>query len=693
MACLHRLFGAVLWIVLCSAGATLQAQTRGVSIDAARANADSLELGRYHALIIGNNEHEHLPNLQTAISDASAVAEVLRLKYGFREVRLRLNATRADILLSLNRYRRELEPDDRLLIYYAGHGHLDRESEEGYWLPVDAETENPLNWVSNSHLTNTLKAIRARHVLVVADSCYSGALTRGKEPASQGDNRDRLAWLTRISGKRARTALVSGGLEPVVDGGRNGHSVFASAFLDVLRDNDRLLDGQGLFDLLKGRVVVNAAQTPKYGNIRFAHHEGGDFIFAPVDAVAKRRPVAAPPVPGAGAAEATARCMLVWQEIAGSPVRADFEAYLAAYPDCPMAPIARARLAALAPDGDAGRTVGGTTMRTLKNTNVRAGPGVATARLDTLLAGSAVDVTGRAGEGRWLRVRLADGRRGYILASLLGDIETEAPVSSVPRSKLAVGLAAPRYPVGSSFNDCEGCPEMVVIPAGRFSMGSPADEAERDADEGPVHGVRIAEPLAVGKYEVSFEEWDRCVDAGGCDGYRPDDAGDGRGRRPVTHVSWEDARAYVDWLSRHSGQPYRLLSEAEWEYAARAGTTTAYHTGVKITAAQASFGGTVQAPRPVGSYPANAFGVHDAHGNVWEWVQDCYRGDYVAAPADGRAKEAEDCTVRVLRGGSWNEPQWGVRAATRAGFTSAIRVRSFGFRVARSLPRQATAAQ
>jgi formylglycine-generating enzyme required for sulfatase activity len=177
---------------------------------------------------------------------------------------------------------------------------------------------------------------------------------------------------------------------------------------------------------------------------------------------------------------------------------------------------------------------------------------------------------------------------------------------------------------------------MVALPGGTFLMGSPEGEEGRDADEGPQHEVTIRS-FAIGKYEVTFEEWDACVAAGGCNGYQPDDRGWGRGRRPVINVSWDDAQAYMAWLAEATGKPYRLPSEAEWEYATRAGTTTRYAFGDEITEKEANFGGTVGKTTEVGSYPANAWGLHDIHGNVVEWVEDIWHNSYQGAPADGSA--------------------------------------------------------
>ena len=232
-------------------------------------------------------------------------------------------------------------------------------------------------------------------------------------------------------------------------------------------------------------------------------------------------------------------------------------------------------------------------------------------------------------------------------------------------------------------------PEMVVIPAGSFRMGCVSGE-NCDDDELPVHEVTIPEAFAVSVYAVTFAQWDACVLGGGCGGYRPDDEGWGRGTRPVIYVSWDDAQEYVGWLSRQTGEVYRLLSESEWEYVARAGSSTAYSWGNAIGNNRANCDGCgsqwdFSQTAPVGSFQANAFGVHDMHGNVWEWVEDCWNDSYAGAPSDGSAWRSGDCGLRVLRGGSWYLDPWFLRSAGRFGSSSGFRISSDGFRVARTL--------
>ena len=229
---------------------------------------------------------------------------------------------------------------------------------------------------------------------------------------------------------------------------------------------------------------------------------------------------------------------------------------------------------------------------------------------------------------------------------------------------------------------------MIFIPAGEFTMGSPAAEQGRDPNEGPQHRVTIAKPFAVSKYDVTYADWDACVSVGACP--KVTNTGFGRDTRPVINVNWDDAQTYVAWLSKMTGQPYRLLTEAEWEYAARAGTTTAYYWGDDIGKGNANCNGCgsqwdAKQTSPVGSFAANQFGLYDMAGNVLQWSQDCYRGNYDGAPTDGSAWTSGGCSNRVVRGGSWgNSPQL-LRSAVRYRGPSVGRSSALGFRVGRTL--------
>lgn len=237
-------------------------------------------------------------------------------------------------------------------------------------------------------------------------------------------------------------------------------------------------------------------------------------------------------------------------------------------------------------------------------------------------------------------------------------------------------------PPGTVFRDLPFAPEMVVIPPGSFMMGSP--EGEGGDAEKPLHKVTIAKAFAAGRFPVTFEEWDAFA-ASDPEVRRPSDEDWGRGRRPVINVSWNDAKAYVAWLNKQvAGAPYRLLSEAEWEYCCRAGTTTPYATGDEITRQQAQFGSSQTVE--VGSFEANSFGLHDMHGNVWEWVEDIWHDSYVGAPGQGDAWiKGGDNAQRVVRGGSWLVNPWYLRCANRDWDGPEDRNFFLGFRVARTV--------
>jgi formylglycine-generating enzyme required for sulfatase activity len=319
------------------------------------------------------------------------------------------------------------------------------------------------------------------------------------------------------------------------------------------------------------------------------------------------------------------------------------------------------------------------------------------------------------------------------------------------------------------FEECDKCPEMIVVPAGSFTMGSPPSELGRDTDEGPQRSVTIGKPFAVGRFAVTFDEWDACVADGGCtiepapyqlklkqaaedraraalkeaeaefdretelvrlsvaskaaldyatanrnsaaaklkqaqvdtaqaalNGYKPSDNGWGRGRRPVINVSWDHAKAYVAWLSRKTGKSYRLLSEAEREYVTRASTTTPFWWGAAISTSQANYDGAFtygggsrgesrEKTAPVDTFQPNAWGLFQVHGNVWEWVEDCYHDSYADAASDGSAWVSGDCSRRVVRGGSWHNDPGRLRSAVRYWGPTGSWGDYLGIRVARTL--------
>ena len=250
------------------------------------------------------------------------------------------------------------------------------------------------------------------------------------------------------------------------------------------------------------------------------------------------------------------------------------------------------------------------------------------------------------------------------------------------------------------FKECSVCPEMVVVPSGEFIMGAPESEPGSEDNERPPHKVTIAKPFAVGRFAVTFEEWDACIADHGCRNYRPPDRW-GRGRQPAINLWWDDARAYAKWLSDKTGKPYRLLSEAEREYVTRAGTSTPFWWGSSISTDQANFDGSFAYPPlgssptgeyrgrtvPVDSFMPNPWGLYQVHGNVYEWVEDCWHNNYTGAPTDGSPWTIVDCARHILRGGAWNFAPWQLRSGDRGAVASAVNLLPVGVRVARTIDR------
>ncbi len=507
----------------------------------------------YYALVIGNDDYDTYPKLNTAIRDARAIADILRDKYRF-SVKTLLNVTRERYVNALAEYRHQLGENDSLLIYYAGHGILDEEEDQAYWLPVDAQKNNFAKRISNATTISLINALPAQHVLLISDSCFSGKLTRG---VTMGIQRMDYA---RLSQSRSRSVITSGGLEPVEDG-TGKHSVFAKSLLSILAQNSTFIDATTLFSKLRRKVVLNSDQTPEFSDIRKAGHEGGEFVFSAENNLT---------------------------DVSLNNFSLNFYS---------MEP------------------------PTYKNEKV-------------------------------------------------------TPESTMFESTI-FSDTLPEGDIG---------PEMIVIPQGQYMMGDLAGVGYDS--ETPLRQVKLNYVFALSRYEVTFSQYDKFAKATGQP--LPDSANWGRGDRPVINVSWNDAKQYAQWLSSQTNKHYRLPSEAEWEYAARAGTSTLYPWGNSVGSNQANCRGCQSTwdnkkTASVGSFKENRYGLHDMLGNVFEWTSDCWNPAYNGAPRDGSAWEQGDCSKRVIRGGAWNHDVQDVRPALRHKESVDAREPSYGFRLAVSM--------
>ena len=557
------------------------------------------------ALVIGNDAYATLPDLNNARADARGMAAKLK-SMGF-EVILKLDASRRDFGRAVTDFEGRLASAEVGLVFYAGHG---IQANGRNWLipsnaEIEAEEDLEFEGIDSNRLLESMKRAGSPLNIVILDACRDNPLPKRSRSAARG-----LAIAHVPTGIKGTAIVYSAAPgQTAEDGDPGGNGVFTGALLAVLDE-----PGLKLEDVFKRTAARVARRTGGKQKPWINSSVTEDFYFRP-------GAQAAAPAPTTGGVD---KETLFWQSIQASDDPTMFEAYLEQYPTGAFAPLARAKVRALQGRQTAALTAPPSAFEVTpldeelvaaKNTNVRAEPATDARKLTTLRAGANVAVTGRTTHqgATWYRVALAGVGVGYVFGNLLREAPTVAPAPVRP----AVGVYPGRYEPGDTFRDCADCPEMVVVPAGSFRMGD-LNGGGAD-DEKPVHTVTIGEAFAVGKYEVTFAEWDACVAAGGCNGRRSVDAGWGRSRRPVINVSWDDAKRYVSWLSSRTGRRYRLLSEAEWEYAARAGTTTKWSCGSSegcLNAVAWYSANSGNRTFPVGAKVANAFGLYDMHGNV-----------------------------------------------------------------------------
>ena len=692
------------------------------------------------AVIVGNRDYKHTDDVRFAHRDAEAfrtyAVEFLGLDpkriIDLRDVPL---TRMIEVFGNERDFRgaiwRRLDGAGRsdVVVFYSGHGAPGLRDKRGYLVPVDAKPDSVelSGYLIDVLYANLGKLKKARSVAVYLDACFSGDSQTGMLVKNASPVRY-VAALPKEVGRRVTVLTAASGKEVASWDKKARHGLFTRHLLDALYgDGDGDDDGRVTAEEAKAYLDrhMTAAARQVHGREQTASFRGSKEVVLSRARFVRRSRRRAEPENRKVVEEKIAKApnppdvekevvldrkkkVLVQRGLAslglykgfmdgafGPKTRESIRSWQKAKGYEETGRLTREQADALvsagksgrrAPSGEAEREFWASVKESQSPSDLDAYLKAYPEGEYAVLARFRRDKLVGLDDGSYARARSAGTAESY--GEYLSSYPSGRHVEAARRAREKVERALLRP--GRVFRDCPECPEMVVVPAGSFMMGSAPDEEGRDNDEGPVHRVTIEKPFAVGKYEVMFAEWDACVADGGCGGHRPGDKGWGRGRRPVINVSWNNAKAYVRWLSDKTGKPYRLLSEAEWEYAARAGTTTRYNWGDDIGRNRANCDGCGsgwdnEQTAPVGSFPANGFGLYDLHGNVWEWVEDCRNPSYAGAPADGSARINGDCSSHVLRGGSWyNEPK-NVRVALRISYATESRSYSHGFRVARTL--------
>lgn len=587
------------------------------------------------ALIVGNSAYVNIPRLENPRNDAKLIADTLRT-LGFTLVggNAQLDLDKEGLDRAVQEFGGQLQGADVALFYYAGHGVGIRGT--NFLVPVSAnpirEADVDFQMLDSNLVLRQMEGAGAKLNIVILDACRNNPFSgRGLRSSNSG-----LSQMQAPEGTMISFATQPGN---VALDGTDGNSPYTTALAAAMRkpglDIFRTFNEVGL--------AVSAATGGAQKPFLTSSPIQGEFFFGPPNPAAQAAvaAIAAPSQPDLA--------LQAWSVIQNSTSVAVIEDFIRQFSATPYGSMARARLDELR-----------------KSQIAAAAPQVAAAPSAPPIA-----------------VQPAPPQS---VPSATAGLIQPAPIATSPPQNQE-RLLRPK----DVFRDCDVCPEMIVVPAGTFTMGSPPSEKGRTGDEGPEHLVAFARPFAVGKFSVTFGEWDACVAGGGCNGYRPGDLDWGRDRQPVININWNDAKAYVAWLSRKTGKPYRLLTESEREYVTRAGTRSAYWTGPVIAGSQANYNATAQngpylrRSLPVDSYAPNAWGLYQVHGNIEEWTEDCYSENYNVSPTDGSPWVQSDCRFRVVRGGSWAYRPVALRSADRAQYLPTYRGDTVGLRVARAL--------
>ncbi len=672
-------------------------------------------LGNYKALIIGIDTYPDasIPNLKTATNDATTIAKVLSDKYGFTtNVLLNKKATRANIYKAMRDLASSTGEEDSVLIYYAGHGDLDRQYNDGWWIPADAKGGDPLTYLENSQVQKAMRAMHARHVLLISDSCYSGTLF-GRAARSVPPVIDERYYLS-LYNEKSRWGMTSGNKEPVEDSGTNNHSIFAYQLIKALELNQKdYISTQDLYTRIAPVVANNSEQTPLCRPIRNTGDQGGEFVFIRLaggnpDQISdagtgynekpKQGSLKVTSTPGGATLTIDGTNVgktpiqlgnLPVGEVQLSIVKQGYNA------KSRRAAIKSGRRRVIHFDLDAAKSSGWLSVDTV--------PASAKVRILNIIPGY------RRG------MELAAGRY-HLEVTASGYLAEKQWVELVAGDDITVDFSL-QVDDSGEFTDSTTGMEFVAIPGGCFQMGQ--TEAEKDYlikmigkekylkyynDEFPLHTVCV-DSFSMARHEVTVGQWrkfiqvtgdrteaEKDVKKKGCyglkdgswgwqDGYYWDNPGFSQSsNQPVACVSHNDVNRFIQWLNRNSTRTYRLPTEAEWEYAARGGTSTIRFWGDDETkacghanVADKGKGWSNYFPcddgyefsSPVGNYRPNRYGLFDMLGNVWEWSGDWYDSSYYSKSPKQNPKGPSSGSYRVGRGGGWDVSPASVRAAYR----------------------------
>jgi len=633
---------------------SIHAASRGISVISDLSH-QSGKLGEYRALVIGINDYKDpkIPDLETAVNDAQAMATLLRERYGFQvELLLDRKATRKAIYQGLRNLALSTKPDENVLIYYAGHGDLDRLTNDGWWIPSDAEGGDPVTYLNNFLVQTYIRSMKARHVLLVSDSCYSGTLF-GQTRAMPQVIEDK--YYLNLYNEKSRWGMTSGNKTPVSDRSTGSHSVFAYQLLKELRNSEKpYISTQELYTRIAPIISNNSEQTPLCRPILHTGDQGGEFVFVASMGAAIEKPILVKPetVVMPGQTETALDDILKasekkrqaveswnkWQQAREHEYRQvnkiDKDAYLS--PDQKAAAWQRF-LAAVTQDNPYSQQ--DDEMRT----------------------------NSRSRLNHWQSVK---------------PMETK---SSQESSKIAMGKKPPIAPKKSIANSLGM--EFVYIQPGTFMMGSPSNESGRDNDE-KQHRLTLTKGFYMQTTEVTQGQWKAVM------GSNPSYFKNCGDNCPVEEVSWKDIQQFIRKLNqRESSGTYRLPTEAEWEYAARAGTDTPFFFGRCLSTDQANYDGNNplsgcskgeyrKRTISVASFRTNSWGLYDMHGNVWEWCQDWF-GEYPSSSVTNPTGPSGG-SRRVVRGGSWLNHARVCRSADRYSDAPGRRYAELGFRLLRN---------